>query len=162
MPTAAALGGLGLWAGDVQFHDPDAQWLWAYPYDIRSYSPPADTLVTMYNNFTMPANSTPAVLYVAVDDSTDVYLNGIFIGTKVGSWNPFFYSDWPNQDWPVTLQGGPNTLAFRCANIWGGAAGLLVSLTVHNATTGQDDVLLRSDGSGTWKYTTTQAYNPPM
>lgn len=155
-----ALGYKSLWGDSVQFPDDQVEWLWA-PYQFPS-PVPEDTLYTFYNNLTMPANSTPAVLRVAVDDACDVYLNGIFIGTQVGGWNDFFGSNAFKIAWPVTLQAGPNTLAFRCSNIWGGPAGLLVSLTVHIPATGQDYVLLRTDGSGTWKYTTTQAYNPPM
>ncbi len=161
MPAATALGGLGLWGewNPIFPADPGAQWLWAFPYNVPD-AVPSDTLYTFYNNVTMLANSTAAILTVGVDDAADVYLNGIFVGTKIGGWNDYWGANWAQSSWPVTLQGGPNTLAVRCNNVWGGPAGLLVALTAHNFTTGQDDLLLQSDG--TWKYTSTQAYNPPM
>ncbi|KAG2485372.1 hypothetical protein HYH03_015863 [Edaphochlamys debaryana] len=144
---AAELGdpGMGPWFAEHWTVDPGALWIWA---SLAYTDALTNTSYVFSRAFDLP-EATPAALYVLADDTVDVFLNGVYLGSTGGGWG-----DPQPPTLLLDLAGGRSTLALRAANQWGqgnegyNPAGLLASLVAPGRGPDADGVVVvHTDGS---------------
>lgn len=123
--------GIAPWnsAGRFDLVDPKARWVWASA-NAQDGAPGGNvTFQTTYIN----NNSSPveALLYVVIDDSVYITLNGAVIGSVTND-----HWDQKADALPVELLPGANTFLFNAYNQGTGssAAGLIYSLVESNTS----------------------------
>ncbi len=135
---AVELGVLPLapWGACTGFNDPTAQWIWSTPDAASGAS--ANLKTKFQKIYTVPTSQT-LNMYVIVDDTSEVFLNGSKIADVTGGWGG------AGNKVTLSLVAGDNLIEIVAVNA-GGPAGLLVSC-YDNPTS----IPFHSDKNWVWK-----------
>ncbi len=120
----------------INFKDPISKWIWNIPN--ADNNAPTNILLKFDHTFESDSDQN-CIMYVAVDDTCDIYINRIKINPS-----PIGLTIVRLE---IPLIVGTNYFEILAKNV-AGPAGLL--FTILNST--ETTVLLRSDKSWTWKY----------